>query len=267
MSSVAALANATTPTAFVRARPRRRLAAAVPWLVELACVGAAIAVLLPQFDRVAGLGSGRDQRFADSGLIVAGLPEPALPELCVAYGDRAEVPLRESLCGTRTRPSPARLSSSLPPALAAKIERARRAFVLPLHDAESRIATLRRQAQDGAGELRDDADRIGAIEAEIAPYVERFRIAPGDAGGPAPLRCATEWASAALAARPAAAGIAAEAEAAGCHGARERRPAPRRGARRPRRHRRARRRGTPARHADQRRLSTARSKHSPAAPP
>ena len=80
MSSVASLANTVTPTAFARARPRRRLAAAVPWLLETACVVAAIVVLLPQFDRVSTLGDGRDQRFADSGLVVAGLPEPALPE-------------------------------------------------------------------------------------------------------------------------------------------------------------------------------------------
>jgi cell division protein FtsW (lipid II flippase) len=213
MSFAASLANATTATAFVRARPGRRLVAAVPWLFELACVVAAIVVLLPQFDRVAALGSGRDQRFADSGLVVAGLPDPALPELCTAYGDRAETQVREALCGARARPSSVRLPNLLPPILAAKIERARRAFVLPLHDAEDRIATVRRQAQDGAGELRDDADRIAAIEAEIAPYLERFRIAPGDAGGPAPLRCATEWAGAALAARPPA-GLAAEATAA-----------------------------------------------------
>jgi len=215
MSSVASLANAVTPTAFARARPRRRLAAAVPWLIEFACVAAAIVVLLPLFDRAAGLGDGRDQRFADSGLVVSGLPEPALPELCAAYAGRAEAAIRDGLCGARLRASPGRVANQLPPALALKIERARRVFVLPLQDAQSRVAALRRQAQDGSDELRDNADQVGAIEAEIAPYVERFRLVAGDSAGPAPLRCASEWTATALAARPAGAGLVADADPAG----------------------------------------------------
>jgi len=214
MSSIAALANAVTPMAFVRARPRRRFAAAVPWLIEIACVAGAIAVVLPQFDRVADLGYGRDQRFADSGLVVAGLPEPALPEVCAAFAGPAEAPLRDALCGARASSSPARVTRQLPPALALKIERARRAFVLPLQDAESRVAALRRQVQDGSEDLRDNGDQVASVEAEIAPYVERFRLVAGDDRGPVPLRCASEWTAAALAARPSGAGALAAADAA-----------------------------------------------------
>ena len=94
----------------------------------------------------------------------------------------------------------------VPPALALKIDRARRAFVAPLQDAESRVAALRRQAQDGADELRDNGDQVASIEAEIAPYVERFRLIAGDPAGPMPLRCASDWTAAALAGRPFGAG-------------------------------------------------------------
>ena len=194
-------------------------------------------------------------------------PKPALPEICAAYRRLSvEAPLREALCGARTSSSPARVASQLPPALALKIERARRAFVLPLHDAESRVAALRRQAQDGSDELRDNADQVAAVEAEIAPYVDRFRLAAGDAGGPAPLRCASEWTAAALATRPAAAGLACRRRCGGSDDARERRPAARRGARRPRRHRRARRRGAPAGRGRRAPAARGRSKRSPAAP-
>ena len=106
------------------------------------------------------------------------------------------------------------MASQLPPALALKIERARRAFVIPLQDAESRVAALRLQAQDGSDELRDNTDRVAAVEAEIAPYLDRFRLAAGSAGGPTPLRCASEWTAAALATRPAGAGLASDADAA-----------------------------------------------------
>ena len=210
MSSVASPANAATAPLFARARSRRRPAAAVPWLVEIACVAAAIVILLPQFDRVGALGDGRDQRFADSGLVVAGLPDPALPEVCAAYAGQAEASLRDALCGPRTQPSSARAASQVPPALSLKIERARRAFVVPLQDAESRVAALRQQAQDGSDELRDNADQVAAVEAEIAPYVERFRLGAGSAGGPAPLRCASDWTAATLATRPAGASLVAD---------------------------------------------------------
>ena len=161
------------------------------------------------------LGDGRDQRFADTGLVVTGCPSRCCPRLCAAYAGRAEASLRDALCGARAQPSPAREPNQLPPVLALKIERARRAFVLPLQDAESRVAALRRQAQDGSEALRNNADQVAAVEAEIAPYVERFRIVAGAAGGPAPLRCASEWTAAALAARPVGAGFVAEADPAG----------------------------------------------------
>ena len=56
----------------------------------------------------------------------------------------------------------------MPPALSLKIERARRAFVVPLQDAESRVAALRQQfgghavkpagpASPGAGPLEPPA--------------------------------------------------------------------------------------------------------------
>ena len=56
-----------------------RLARWLPALVELALVGAAIAWLLPLFARIAPLDPGRDQRFLDRGLAVAGLPDPVVP--------------------------------------------------------------------------------------------------------------------------------------------------------------------------------------------
>ena len=64
--------------------PQRRLVHIVPVLAELLCVLAAMALLLPEFGRVAEIGAGRDRRFADAGFRVNGLPEPVLPSVCAA---------------------------------------------------------------------------------------------------------------------------------------------------------------------------------------
>ena len=72
--------------AIVAARPPAawgaRVARAVPRLVEFALVVAAIAWLWPLFARVAQLDPGRDQRFLDRGIAVAGLPASVLPAMC-----------------------------------------------------------------------------------------------------------------------------------------------------------------------------------------
>ena len=58
------------------ARPGVRWMASVPAMVELILVVAAIAVLWPSFERIAQLGgAGRDQRFLDRGITLAGLPD------------------------------------------------------------------------------------------------------------------------------------------------------------------------------------------------
>ena len=203
MSALPFSADTLTLPARPRAALPGRLVAAVPSLVEFLWVAAAIVVLWPLFDRVAGLGPGRDQRFLDSGIFVSGLPEPALPELCDDYAGRAEASLREALCGTRWHASRAQSPTAVPAALALKVERSARAFVVPLRAAEARVDALRARAQEGGGELRDDTDAIAAVEAEIVPFVERYRLSPGDATGPLPLRCTARWVEAAFAARSA----------------------------------------------------------------
>ena len=61
-----------------------------PALVELLLVVVAIAALWPLFDRIAPLASGRDQRFLDRGIAVAGLPAAVLPAMCASVGAAAE---------------------------------------------------------------------------------------------------------------------------------------------------------------------------------
>ena len=159
---------------------------------------AAIALLLPLFGRVAELGAGRDQRYADSGFPVRGLPAPSVPAVCSAVGALAEPALRDRLCG-RWRGGDARLMAQLPPALSDAVTRAGRAFLEPVETAQARIAALKLRQREGIGELRDLSDAIAATEADTQPFVERFQLAQADVPGPAPLVCATRRVEAALA--------------------------------------------------------------------
>ncbi|MEP7058961.1 MAG: hypothetical protein ABI809_14445, partial [Caldimonas sp.] len=178
------------------------LARRMPSLLELAFVLAAIAVLLPQFDRVAAIGAGRDHRFADDGLRVEGLPEPTLPAVCAAYGAAAEERVRAPLCGSISIDAGSRAIAGLPDSLSRAAVHAARAFVAPLREAEARVAALQARRRDGADGVRDSADAAAAIEAEVQPYVERYQLTDGDDSGPRPLACAMRWAEAALAAGP-----------------------------------------------------------------
>lgn len=177
---------------------RGGVAVRLPALVELLSVLAAIAVLLPAFARVAESGAGRDQRFAEVGFWVEGLPDPVLPAVCAAYAGLAEGAVRERLCGAiGAAPAPPPLSK-LPAVLAQALSRTAHAFRAPLAEAEVRLQGLRLQQREGLGELRGIADAMAAIEAEVQPFIERFQLAHADAAGPLPLWCAARWVEAAL---------------------------------------------------------------------
>ena len=171
----------------------------MPPLVELLLVLAAIAVLLPEFGRVAEIGAGRDQRFAEVGFRVKGLPEPVLPAVCAAYASLAEASVRERLCGAIEGASTAPSLSKPPAVLMQAVSRSAHAFLEPVSEAEARLKGLRLQQREGIGELRSMADAIAAIEAQTQPFVDRFQLAKADAIGPVPLRCAARWVEAALA--------------------------------------------------------------------
>lgn len=170
----------------------------VPALVEVLSVLAAIAVLLPAFDRVAESGAGRDRRFAEVGFWVKGLPDPVLPAVCTAYAGLAEGPVRERLCGSIGVTSAPPPLSKLPAVLTQALSRTAHAFRAPLNEAEARLQGLRLQQREGLGELRGTANAMAAIEAEVQPFIERFQLAHADAAGPLPLWCAARWVEAAL---------------------------------------------------------------------
>src|SRR5664279_3499520 len=89
---------------------------AVPALVELLLVVAAIAALWPFFERIAPLAAGRERRFLERGIAVVGLPEAVLPSACDAVGAGAEAGVAAALCGSKRRASP-RPASALPSAV------------------------------------------------------------------------------------------------------------------------------------------------------
>lgn len=184
-------------------RPHRQgWAGSLPAWVELVLVLAAVAALVPTFDRVAELADGRERRFVDTGLRVTGLPEPTLPTVCSTHAQQAEALVRERLCGSFSAPPSAAVASSgtrLPAVLEQAISRTGRALLVPLLEAEARLDGLRLQQRGGGGDVRAIGSAIAAIEDEIQPYIERFHLAARDAVGPPALGCAARWVDAAWA--------------------------------------------------------------------
>ena len=171
----------------------RSWAARVPALAELVATVAVIVVLLPFFDDAAGLGAGREARFLDRSGVVAGLPDAALPDACRAAGAHADAVVQNAFCSARELAPGTPPLVALPPALAARIARTGQAFATPLRDFEARRDVLSRSAADGVDAVRDSGDAIAALEADLEPFVERYRLDRSGAAGPAPLRCATAW--------------------------------------------------------------------------
>jgi len=189
------------PVAAVEHGRRGRSAnvsASVASLLETLLVVGVIALLLPAFARLADSGSGRDRRFDETGFRVLGLPEPVLPALCAGVGSLAEPAVRDRLCADAATGTTLSLDK-LPPLLADARVRTDEAFLAPLKEVDARLAALRRQARDGAGELRALSDTIASLEADARPFVERFDLAPAEGRGPAPLACAHRLVAAALA--------------------------------------------------------------------
>ena len=171
----------------------RSWAARVPGFAEFAATVAVVVVLLPFFGDAAGLGAGRDARFLDRGAVVTGLPEAALPDACRAVGTLADAVVRDAFCNARELSPGTASLTAMPTALAAKIARSIDAFAAPLRNFNTQREALNRDAAGGTDALREAGDAVAALEADMAPYVERYRLDQDGAAGPAPLRCASAW--------------------------------------------------------------------------
>jgi len=169
-----------------------------PDVVEVALVIAAVAILFPWFERVATEDAGRDRRFAEGAITVRGLPAPALPSLCSAYGGFAEPLARERLCRHSHFAASADFTK-LPATLTDTRRRVRTAFLAPLKETETRLADLRLQQREGLGDLLVLSNAIEATEAELQPFVTRYVLDGPDGTGPTPLECAFEKTEGALA--------------------------------------------------------------------
>ena len=172
------------------------LAGLWPALIEVLAVLAAIAALLPAFDRVAEVGAGRDGRFADAGLRVDGLPAAVLPGICAAYAGLAQAPLAERLCASADSGAAAPTNAEFPQALTRAAARAASAFAAPMDAAQARLDALRQQQRDADGDVRAMADAMAAVEGQIQPFIEHYRLAGTGSPGPLPLACALAWAQA-----------------------------------------------------------------------
>src|SRR5205814_1587179 len=160
-----------------------------PRWVEAGLVAAAIAALLPWFDRVAVDDLGRDRRFADAAIGIHGLPEPTLPSLCVSYGGAAEPLVRDRLCRGADI-DPAVVVERMPRLLAEARARTTAAFLAPQREAENRVAALRLQQREGLGDLLALGNGIDAIERELVPFIKHYQLDGGEGAGPRPLACA-----------------------------------------------------------------------------
>jgi cell division protein FtsW (lipid II flippase) len=169
-----------------------------PSLIETLLALAAVAAILPQFQRLATEDSGRGGRFADTAISVAGLPERILPALCAAHGASAEPQVRDRLCRRSEIHAAARPPDAIPSVVAEAYAQAARAFRRPLDDAEQRRTELRLQQREGLGDLLALDHAIESLDAELQPYIERYALGTRDAAGPLPLACSFAMVSSAL---------------------------------------------------------------------
>jgi cell division protein FtsW (lipid II flippase) len=170
-----------------------------PSRIESVLAVAAIVALFPLFERLAANDIGRDRRFADAAVAIAGLPDPVLPAMCASYGARAEPVVRDRLCRrSELRPGTASVEA-IPLALIDAFAQTGRAFHRPLADAERRRAELRLQQREGLGDLLALGNAIESIDSEIQPYIERYSLGDADAAVPLPLACAFTMTKAAIA--------------------------------------------------------------------
>lgn len=215
---------------------KTRIAFSPASFIETLAVIGVIALLLPAFTQLAGVGDGRDQRFARTGLIVRGLPAPSLPSMCALHGPFAETLVRERLCGG-VRMGQGEPVLHLPGDLKRALVRSESAFIQPLMTAEARLDQLAKTQREGGGSLRALSDEAAAIESDVGPWLKRFKLSSsadfagvaeyrresansgggksgGDERGPLPLLCVERKIDAALAeARSDKAGDAARANA------------------------------------------------------
>jgi cell division protein FtsW (lipid II flippase) len=187
-------------------------AAKWPSLIETLFAIAAIAILLPFFDRLATSDAGRDQRFADTAISIAGLPQRVLPGLCASHGTLAEPMVRDRLCRRGALRSDASRIDAMPIALVDAFAEVSRAFQRPLADAETQRNDLRLQQREGLGDLLALGNAIEAIDSEIQPYIERYSLLGRNDAGPLPLACAFDGVKSGLA-QPSERGDAAQANA------------------------------------------------------
>ncbi|HEY0858860.1 MAG TPA: hypothetical protein VGE16_17480, partial [Albitalea sp.] len=181
-------------------QPGRGWARRLPSLLESLGVVAAIVLLLPGFARLADVGVGRDQRFAEQSAQIRGLPAPVLPAVCESVGALAEGLLAERLCGGLRSGALDPTASRLPLPLGDALTRTARAFDEPLQQAQARLTELRLRQREGIGDVRGLSDEIASLEAEAQPLLQRFQLALDGEPGPLPLVCATQRVRSALAA-------------------------------------------------------------------
>ena len=179
--------------------PATRSASRWPSFVESLLAIAAIAALLPSFERLTGNDLGRDGRFAATAISIGGLPTRVLPGLCTSYGAAAEPLVRDRLCRRSSVSPPPAAPGALPQSLINTYAEIGRAFQRPLADAERRRADLRLQQREGLGDLLALDGAIESIDAEIEPYVARYALGSRETGQPLPVACAFEMVSASLA--------------------------------------------------------------------
>ena len=189
------MALSTTPVAGSRTR------IAWPLLFEAALVAAAIAVLLPLFDRVRVARFRPRQPRRRRNARPAGAAGRRTAGSVCRYGALGEG-VRDRLCARApwlfTGDSLTETPDRMPSALAIANAAARQAFVGPLQEANGRVADLRLRQREGVGDLLALGNAIESVRADIEPYVERYGIDTRDGIGPTPLACAFEQVDASL---------------------------------------------------------------------
>jgi hypothetical protein len=170
-----------------------------PLLFEALFTLAAVAALFPLFDTHSANVEGRDGRFGDDAISIAGLPARVLATLCNSHGALADQALREQLCAGQAMRSTTAEIDRMPAVLVDSQTRIKAAFSTPLRKTQAHAADLRLQPREAPG----DVPLGEATDARIRSFVRRYALDVTTGAAPMPLTCAYELVAAALSSTPA----------------------------------------------------------------
>jgi cell division protein FtsW (lipid II flippase) len=136
---------------------------------------AVLVFLLPLFFKLVPLERGRDDRFDPLHVPALDMPAPLLPRMCAAYGARLPTADLRIICNKPDSTGAGTIGAAMSD-IERQVSAIHSAFSLPIAVQSGRINGLLSKRAEGLGDLSEAGDEIVTIEAELRPFLDRYRL-------------------------------------------------------------------------------------------